>query len=116
MSNLIDKDIAVEIAARRYRKFFDEWKEHGDYGDFCAAAAYRRAAYELDKLTPVPTETILCKDCKYRPIATRADEGIFYGGSLYFPDDRCPLECDDPWYNRYPEDDFYCANAERKEK
>lgn len=70
MSNLIDKDIAVEI--------------------------------------------IRCKDCKHRPIVTRAGEK--YGFSLDYPDDRCPMECDDGWYNKYPEDDFYCAYAERKEK
>ena len=31
---------------------------------------------------------------------------------LRFPDDVCPLQCDDPWYSKYPEDDFFCAKGE----
>ena len=59
-------------------------------------------------------EVVRCKDCKHRPIATRADEGILWGFSVEFPDERCPLQCEDGWYNHYPKDDFYCANAERR--
>lgn len=59
-------------------------------------------------------EIIRCKDCKHRPIATRADEGILWGFSVEFPDEICPLQCEDGWYSHYPKDDFYCANAERK--
>lgn len=59
-------------------------------------------------------EQIRCKDCKHRPIATRADEGVLWGFSVEFPDERCPLQCEDGWYNHYPKDDFYCANAERR--
>lgn len=70
----------------------------------------------VNEVPTTQSEIIRCKDCKHRPRATRAGEGIFYGSSLYFPDDRCPMECGDPWYNEYPEDDFYCANAERREQ
>ena len=59
-------------------------------------------------------ELIRCKDCKHRPTATRADEGIYWGFSIEFPDERCPCQCEDGWYNHYPKDDFYCANAERR--
>ena len=69
-----------------------------------------------DRLKALPSaqpEIILCKDCKHRPIATRADEGVLWGFSVEFPDEICPLQCEDGWYNYYPKDDFYCANAER---
>lgn len=69
----------------------------------------------LQRLPSVQPEIIRCKDCKHRPIAHRASEGIFWGFSLEFPDDMCPFECEDGWYNQYPKDDFYCAHAERKE-
>ena len=70
-----------------------------------------------DRLKALPSaqpEIILCKDCKHRPIATRADEGVLWGFSVEFPDEICPLQCEDGWYNYYPKDDFYCANAERR--
>ena len=60
-------------------------------------------------------EIIHCKDCKHRPKATRADEKVFYGFSVKFPDEKCPCYCEDGWYGWYPEDDFYCGNAERRE-
>ena len=70
-----------------------------------------------DRLKALPSaqpEIILCKDCKHRPIATRADEGVLWGFSVEFPDEICPLQREDGWYNYYPKDDFYCANAERR--
>ena len=68
----------------------------------------------LHNLPSAQPEIILCKDCKHRPIATRADEGVLWGFSVEFPDEICPLQCEDGWYNYYPKDDFYCANAERR--
>lgn len=55
-------------------------------------------------------KVVRCKDCKHRPKATRAD-----GFSLEFPDDKCPCQCVDGWYAWYPDDDFYCGYAERRE-
>lgn len=60
-------------------------------------------------------EVVRCKDCKHRPISTI--EGEDYGFSLEPPDDdwRCPcLNGDDGWYSWMPEDDFYCADGERR--
>lgn len=60
-------------------------------------------------------ELIRCKDCKFRPKRRREDG---HGGfNLVFPyDSRCPCECEDPWYNWMPDDDWHCGNAERKEE
>ena len=53
---------------------------------------------------------IRCKDCKHRPHDKR---GRGVSEDLVFPDDVCPLQCDDPWYSKYPEDEFFCAKGER---
>lgn len=58
-------------------------------------------------------ELVRCKDCKHRP--KQIGEGT-QGFNLEFPDWECPCQCDDPWYNWMPEDDWYCGNGERKEK
>ena len=68
-----------------------------------------------DSLIQTQPEIIYCKDCKHRPKATRADEKVFYGFSVKFPDEKCPCYCEDGWYGWYPEDDFYCGYAERRE-
>ena len=56
---------------------------------------------------------IRCKDCKHRPIMPKDYENGF---SLEFPDYVCPCQCDDGWYNKYPSDDWFCANGEAKMK
>ena len=58
-------------------------------------------------------ELVRCKDCKHRP--KQIGEGT-QGFNLEFPDWECPCQCDDPWYNWMPEDDWYCGNGERKEE
>lgn len=59
------------------------------------------------------TALVRCKDCEHRP--RRTDEDT-QGFSLVFPDYECPCQCDDGFYNWYPDDDWFCANAERKGK
>ena len=60
-------------------------------------------------------KVVRCKNCKHRPKVTRADEKVFSGFSVEFPDEKCPCQCGDGWYNWYPDDDFYCGYAERRE-
>lgn len=57
-------------------------------------------------------ELIRCKDCKHRPTIDGEYEDGF---DINFPDMICPCQCEDGWYNWMPKDDWYCANAERKE-
>lgn len=56
---------------------------------------------------------VRCKDCKHRPTLT--DRECDAGFQYEFPDERCPCQCDDSWYNWRPDDDWYCANGERRE-
>lgn len=69
---------------------------------------------ELMMLPFAQLEVVRCKDCKHRPTATEADKNIYTGFSVEFPDGICPCQCEDGWYNWYPEDNFYCGKAERK--
>lgn len=56
-------------------------------------------------------ELVRCKDCKYRPHWDEKTE------SAVFPiPDRCPCECDDYFYSWVPNDDWFCADGERREQ
>ncbi len=54
---------------------------------------------------------VLCKDCKHRPIMPKDHTDGF---DLKFPDNKCSCQCEDGWYSWYPEDNWFCANGERK--
>ena len=64
--------------------------------------------FSLPDVQPV----VRCKDCKHRPIV----EGDYISepGEIY-SDYTCPYLCDDCWYNRMPEDSWYCNHGERKD-
>lgn len=55
-------------------------------------------------------ELVRCKDCKHRPIVIDSEGNGF---DYDFPDERCPCQCEDGWYNWMPRDEWYCANGER---
>lgn len=58
-------------------------------------------------------EVVRCKDCKHRPIIP---ENFKWAFDLEFPDTECPCHCEDGYYSWYPDNDWYCANGERKER
>ena len=60
-----------------------------------------------------PGTMVRCKDCVHRP----STEGRTYytGFDLRFPDNGCPCQCEpDGFYSWMPDDDWFCANGERK--
>ena len=69
-----------------------------------------------EKLDAIPSAdvqpVVRCKDCKHRPIAE--DDYISEPGEIY-SDYTCPYLCDDCWYNRMPEDSWFCNHGERKD-
>lgn len=68
---------------------------------------------KLPSVTPKAeqTEIIRCKDCKHRPT------GDGFNHRIVFPDNICPCQCtDDEWYSWAPKDDWFCAEAERREE
>lgn len=62
-------------------------------------------------------ELVRCKDCKHRPKEPNL-ETFENGFDIEFPEgSKCPCQCSgDEYYSWYPEDDWYCANGERKDK
>lgn len=57
---------------------------------------------------PEIPELVRCKDCKHKPV--KGELGI------EFPDYKCPCQnSDDDWYSYMPDDDWFCADGERKE-
>ena len=68
------------------------------------------------KAPPAQPEIIRCKDCIHRPITndTYNFDDWNCGFDIEFPDYRCPCRCDDEYYNRIPDDDWFCGNAERR--
>ena len=70
----------------------------------------------LDRLTKIPAAdvrpVVLCRDCKHAPEPDESD----YGLDVRFPDDACPFNCPDHWYNVRPAPEFFCANGERRKE
>lgn len=58
---------------------------------------------------------VRCKDCKHRPIDHREEYNEMTGFGLEFPDYRCPCQCEDGWYNWFPDDNWFCGNGERRD-
>lgn len=55
-------------------------------------------------------DIVKCKDCKHRPVRDGAD--IFKPDTF---DTICPYLCaGDSYYNRVPEDDWFCNFGEKK--
>lgn len=70
----------------------------------------------LQHLKDAPTidavPVVRCKECKHRPKENRSLDGIIY---VEFPEEEiCPFNCEDPFYNQMPDDDFFCARGERR--
>ena len=59
-------------------------------------------------------ELVMCKNCKHRPTDNRGADDMT-GFAIEFPDECCPCQCEDGWYNRYPHDSWFCANGERRD-
>lgn len=60
-------------------------------------------------------ELVRCKDCKHRPKKPNF-ETYESGFDLEFPEgSKCPCRCcDDEWYSWYPDDEWFCADGERR--
>ena len=55
---------------------------------------------------------VICAECIHRP---QEAVGWNCAGDRYeFPDDVCPMQCPDHWYDKRMEDDFFCAYGERE--
>lgn len=102
MRELIELDEALEGLENLNAVSFYEANEH-------SKEVYAETKNMLKSLPTVDAvEVVRCKDCKHRPTGADRDD-------LEFPDEKCPCQCEDDWYNWKPADDWYCGNGERKE-
>lgn len=100
MKDLISRQAAIEAID----KYFDDLPIQGYYDML-------RIIENSPAIDAVPV--VRCKDCKHRPIDM---VGKGYGEDLSFDDGyKCPCRCEDPFYSWMPEDDWFCANGERRE-
>ena len=61
-------------------------------------------------------EVVRCKDCKHRGEWERAEDIHGSYSHIVFPDGSlCPGQCEDQFYAWRPDDDWYCANGERRD-
>lgn len=73
--------------------------------------ALKKACQEEVRNLPAAdvVEVVRCKDCIHR--ASRI--GVHY--DIEFPDAECPCQRPESWNCWMPNDDWYCANGERKD-
>ena len=64
----------------------------------------------IEKMPPAQPEIIRCKDCKHRP--TIKDGFIVMTEETM----KCPCDGGDYIHSWIPEDNFFCANGERREE
>lgn len=53
---------------------------------------------------------VRCKDCIHKPTGSGVNHDIEFPEQDY----RCPCRCEDYWYSWMPDDDWFCANGERR--
>ena len=70
----------------------------------------QRLLHNVPIINSEVAEVIRCKDCIHKPTGSGANHEI------EFPDTVCPCQCDDYWYSWKPDEDWFCANAERENK
>ena len=109
MADLISRAEACECIG----KMIHEHREKGDYALADGMILVRR--YGIKCLPAVDAVLVVrCRDCKHRPTDNRYMDDMT-GFAIEFPDGKCPCQCDDGWYNWYPDDDWFCANGERRD-
>lgn len=102
----------IDADSLRYRR-----KDYGGYDDVGDEERKRGILFLLEEdIAASPTmdavPVVRCKDCKYRPIDTGTNQ---YGHELEFPNEyKCPCQCGDNWYSWMPDDEWFCANGERR--
>lgn len=76
---------------------------------------HKSASDVYDVVDSMPTvdavEVVRCKDCKHKPTGSGVNHDIEFPEQDY----RCPCSCEDDWYSWMPDDDWFCANGERRE-
>lgn len=93
-------------ATAYFRQMEYDHPDEKQWGEFAEA---------MDDVISTFVPVVRCKDCKHRP--KEPDFETYESGfDFEFPEgSKCPCRCSgDEWYSWYPEDDWFCADGERK--
>lgn len=102
---LIDADELVKAHAR----FFAP----SNNSDFENEPTWNDAVSLLESASTVDAiEVVRCKDCIHKPTGSGVNHDITFPEQDY----RCPCRCEDYWYSWMPDDDWFCANGERRKQ
>lgn len=78
--------------------------------DLISKNALIKVIYNFQTVNAV--SVVRCKDCMHKPNNLGA---IVENYEIEFPDDVCPLQCSDHWYNKMPTAEWFCASGEAKD-
>lgn len=97
---------------------FDEWcddcKEY-DHEKHCCPR-FNRVIRTAMKEAMEEAKVVRCKDCVHKPYVVDVFHAS-YGDVPVLESDKCPcVNKDDYFYSHMPDDDWFCADAERKSK
>lgn len=112
MQKLID---AYELEREMFRRCIDTNEEINkgrakwDSGLWIRYKVFEDAITLAQRVDAV--EVVRCKDCKHKPTGSGVNHDINFPKQDY----RCPCRCEDYWYSWMPDDDWFCANGERRE-
>ena len=103
------------IGHQKFIGFMDN-VEIGSFGNWQFANGFNMgltaAEVTIKNLPSAQPEIIRCKDCKHKPTGSGINHDIKFPEQDY----RCPCRCEDHWYSWIPDDDWFCANGERREE
>ena len=114
MDDLISRQAAIALMCRALHHNYEEGYAVTQMLELPSAQQWIPVTERLPFPTADMVEVVRCKDCKHRGYIVKDSRG--YEWIEYEETSHCPFQCyDDDYYNRLSEDDFFCANGERRE-
>lgn len=115
MARQIDADELKEhlFVGADYDKAINDGISKTDEEVFAFQCGWNDALKSVAQFAPTvdAVEVVRCRDCKHKPTGSGVNHDITFPEQDY----RCPCRCEDYWYSWMPDDDWFCANGERRE-
>lgn len=112
---LIDADELKEhlFVGADYDKAINDGIDKTEEEVFAFKCGWNDALKSVAQFAPTvdAVEVVRCKDCIHKPTGSGVNHDITFPNQDY----RCPCRCEDYWYSWMPDDDWFCANGERRE-
>lgn len=101
MADYINRDSVIELSREYYSQ------------------GAKEKAVPVTAIRNIPSadvaEVVRCKDCIHRPIHIdgKHPDSPYIDDDCCYKDYTCPYLCDDDYYNRMPDDNWFCNHGER---